>query len=914
MSLKYIALTALFVSCLFSCQTISQNQISDNNDNDTINNIVIKNGDARFDIYLPYIRHKRVALVVNHTSVVGNTHLCDTLKSLGINIVRVFTPEHGYRGNADAGATIEGNQNIENFDVVSLYGKTKKPTPQNMSDIDVVLYDLQDVGVRFYTYISTMHYVMEACAENNVPFVVLDRPNPNGDYVAGPVLEADCKSFVGMHPIPIVYGLTAGELAYMINNEGWLNGGTHCDLKVVKVDNYSHSMRLPLDIFPSPNLKSDLAVRLYPSLCLLEGSNVSVGRGTLMPFTIIGAPDTTLGSFSFIPKSIEGAKNPMHLNKTCYGDDLRNVSDTMHFTLKYIMKYYKNMGDKFWGNTRTFDILAGTKSLRNQIQQGLTEDSIVSTWQPKLNEYFSLREKYLLYDNNKNNYQFDNIDWETELFSDAVDSIYNKMTDKERAAQLVWITLNNNSTQTEVNKVLNQISEYQVGGILILKSSPSQVAKFVRKANEKSKTPLLFATDAENGLAMKFDNTIIYPKNMSLGAITDTILIEQFGQRIARELRSCGLNVNFAPVVDVNTNSKNPIIGIRSFGERAQHVSKYAQLVIRGMQSQGVVAVAKHFPGHGDTNLDSHLDLPIINGSKERLDSVELLPFKQCINNNVIGIMSAHISVPALDSNKVTASLSKIMLKDSLRNKYKFKGLIITDAINMAGIQAVVNKENAESAAIAAGNDVAEFSTNPQKAIQCILDKLATNEIDSTEFEYSVRRVLVAKKWCKAETSQPLYCPEIITNNINSEILAQKLFQSSVTALKSINLDTIQFNQYKYFGDWTQNNQISYKSAPNDSSVCVFVDDKNIASFNLYMQNNKKHITLAYAGNPYKISKINSIDNIDNIVIVYENNAYAKRALTNFIYYGYKVNAQIPISVANFNSSDGLNIDRQMLK
>lgn len=918
MSFKRIIYLAIFFCSSLACQEVQINEmeLSDvQSDSITVKPVV--NGDARIDFYLPYLRGKRVALVVNHTSVVGGKHLCDTLRSRGVDIVRVFTPEHGFRGNADAGAAINGNQNVTDFDVVSLYGKNKKPTPEQMNGIDVVLYDLQDVGVRFYTYISTMHYVMEASAEKGVPFVVLDRPNPNGDYVAGPILEADCKSFVGMHPIPIVYGLTAGELAYMINGEGWLEKGLHCDLKVVEVENYSHSMRLSLEIFPSPNLKSDHAVRLYPSLCLFEGSSVSVGRGTPDPFTILGAPDTSLGDYSFVPQSIEGAQNPMHLGKTCYGDDLRQVPDTT-FTIKYLLKYYKMMGEKFWGNTRSFDILAGTTKLRAQIKQGLTEDSIVSTWQPALNKYRAMRDKYLIYDSTDRQTHWQPIDWQSAMYSAEVDSMYGKMSVDERIAQLIWIYLNKDTDTEGLSKLLREVGQYKVGGVLFLKNTPMAVKTIINDVKSKSVTPLFFAVDGENGLAMKFENTIMLPKNMSIGAIADTTLVERFGEYVGRQLRSCGININFAPVVDVNTNSANPIIGMRSFGENAHRVARCATAYVRGMQRCGVVAVAKHFPGHGDTSTDSHTSLPVIACDTMRLDSVELLPFRRCIDEGVMGVMSAHISVPALDDSGMPASLSPKILDGLLRGKLSFDGLIVTDGINMAGIQNVTKGKNAEAEALAVGNDVVEFSIKIREAINAAKQKLVKNEIDTAVFEKSVRRVLAAKLWCGANLQPQDFRYDIDAANIADELLAKQLFEASVTALKSDGLDTVQFAEYKYFGSWKK--LVSSPTAKKTESVkniCVFVDDSSIGEFNAYLQTSKPltvqntKLTVVFAGNPYKISKLKSANKYASFVVAYEKNNQAKQALLDYISFGGSATGRLPVSVAPFAEGDGIDVVRK---
>jgi len=358
-------------------------------------------GNSRLSEYLPLIKEKRVGLLVNHTSVIGSTHLVDSLLSLGVNIKRIFTPEHGFRGDADAGEKIAGYVDPKTgLEVISLYANTKKPTPQNLNGLDCVIIDLQDVGVRFYTYNSTMHYLMEACAENKVTVIILDRPNPNGNYIDGPVLDLKFKSFVGMHPIPIVHALTMGELALMINGEGWLKNGIKCQLKVIQVKNNNRKTIYPIPIKPSPNLPNILSIRLYPSLCLFEGTDISVGRGTNKPFCIVGYPDKQFGTYEFTPISLTGmSKNPPHQNKTCYGINLQNESIKSQFTLKYILEFEKkwNRPEPFITNSKFFSMLAGNDLLQAQIKNGLTEDSIKQTWATDLKHYRALRKKYLIY-------------------------------------------------------------------------------------------------------------------------------------------------------------------------------------------------------------------------------------------------------------------------------------------------------------------------------------------------------------------------------------------------------------------------------------------------------------------------------------------------------------------------------------
>lgn len=362
------------------------------------NSIVV--GAEQFKEYLPLLKNKRVGLVVNQTSLVGKEHLVDTLIALGVDAQEVFAPEHGFRGKKDAGEHIvDGVDKKTGLRIGSLYGSHKKPTREDFENLDVIIFDIQDVGVRFYTYISTMHYVMEACAEQNKKLIVLDRPNPNGYYVAGPVLDTAYRSFVGMHPIPIVHGLTVGELAKMINGEGWLANSVICDLTVIKMKGYTHSTHYSLPVKPSPNLPNDRSITLYPSLCLLEPTVMSIGRGTDSPFQLIGYPDSTYGDYSFTPIRIDGAsKYPKHQNKICYGENLWPKSKGSRFTLKWLIKYYQKHGkDGFFTLESYFDKLVGNSTLRKQLEQGLSEEEIEHSWETELTQYKILREKYLLY-------------------------------------------------------------------------------------------------------------------------------------------------------------------------------------------------------------------------------------------------------------------------------------------------------------------------------------------------------------------------------------------------------------------------------------------------------------------------------------------------------------------------------------
>lgn len=363
----------------------------------------VATGAERIDQYLPLLKGKRIGMVVNHTSIVGaiQTHLLDTLLKLDVRVVKVFAPEHGFRGNADAGETVkDGKDSRTGIPIISLYGSNKKPTAAQLKDIDIIVFDIQDVGARFYTYISTMFYVMEACAENGKEMIVLDRPNPC-DYVDGPILKPAYRSFVGLLPIPVLHGCTVGELALMINGEGWIaNKKNPCRLKVIPMTGWKHGDSYSLPVKPSPNLPNDQSIRLYASLCPFEATRVSVGRGTTFPFQVLGAPDKKYGKFSFTPRSLPGFdKNPMHKGVACYGEDLRGVADVNGFTLRYFLRFYNLSGEgaAFFSRSRWFDLLMGTDSVRKAILKGESEEDIRNSWQKELQDYKEIRKKYLLY-------------------------------------------------------------------------------------------------------------------------------------------------------------------------------------------------------------------------------------------------------------------------------------------------------------------------------------------------------------------------------------------------------------------------------------------------------------------------------------------------------------------------------------
>jgi uncharacterized protein YbbC (DUF1343 family) len=403
-SIKNTAL--LFVIIVLSCGNSSPYQ----------NKAPLTVAANQLELYLPLLKNKRVGIVANQTSVIfkngsglglnggliknDNTHLVDSLIKRDVSVVKVFAPEHGYRGRADAGEYVKGGVDLKTgLPIVSLYGENRKPNPNVLEDLDVVVFDIQDVGTRFYTFVSTLHYMMEGCAALDIPLIVLDRPNPNGHYVDGPVLDLNYKSFVGMHAVPITHGMTLGEFAKMINGEHWLEDDLNCDLTVIPVANYNRKDAYMLPIPPSPNLPNQKAINLYPSLCLFEGTQVSVGRGTENQFQIFGSP--FLGdenySFQFIPKPNFGAKNPKHNAKTCYGKDLKNVDFLNEINLNWLIEAYENTTDKSSFFNSFFTKLAGQTILQQQIEKGWSALEIKKSWQEDLEKFKILRANYLLY-------------------------------------------------------------------------------------------------------------------------------------------------------------------------------------------------------------------------------------------------------------------------------------------------------------------------------------------------------------------------------------------------------------------------------------------------------------------------------------------------------------------------------------
>ena len=398
-SFRLIFLVIISTSCSAN-KTDTMGNIKSNLDKaDTNLQIRTKTGADNYNNYLPLLKNKKIGIVTNQTGILSNKiHLVDFLLEKNITIQKIFAPEHGFRGTADAGEhVVDGKDSKTGLSIISLYGDNKKPKPQQLSGIDIMVFDLQDVGARFYTYISSLHYIMEACAENNIPLLILDRPNPNGSIVDGPILEQSFTSFVGMHPVPLLHGMTIGEYGKMVNGEKWLKNGIQCKLTVIPCIDYTRIMKYNLPVKPSPNLPNDQAVNLYASLCLFEGTNVSVGRGTELQFQIYGSPYLPKSAFSFIPKPNFGAQNPVYNGVECYGEDLSAVAKVNRLELKWLIKAYASTTDKSKFFNPFFTKLAGTKKLQQQIEAGMSENKIRESWKKGLVDFKEMRSKYLIY-------------------------------------------------------------------------------------------------------------------------------------------------------------------------------------------------------------------------------------------------------------------------------------------------------------------------------------------------------------------------------------------------------------------------------------------------------------------------------------------------------------------------------------
>ncbi len=409
---KLIPLFLIIITGLTCCNNTGKSNFTvvDTQEESVKTDTVVYPGIYQTEQYIKLIDGKKTGIVSNQTGIINGVSLVDTLISLKQNIVKVFCPEHGFRGNADAGAKVDNSIDEKTgLPVISLYGNNKKPSAEQLSDIEVVVFDLQDVGVRFYTYISTLHYVMEACAESNIPVIILDRPNPNAHYIDGPVLDtANFRSFIGMHPVPVVYGMTIGEYGKMINGEKWLKNGVQCDLTVIPCKNYTHNTKYSLPVKPSPNLPNDRSVELYPAICLFESTTLSVGRGTNKQFQILGHPSLSVveeADFTFTPLPNEGASDPVLNGRLCYGFDLSEDNSVFEWkegklNIGVMIEMYKMFPEKdnFFKKSNSIELLSGYTGFREQIKNGVSEDEIRKGWQTGIEEFKKTRSKYLIYE------------------------------------------------------------------------------------------------------------------------------------------------------------------------------------------------------------------------------------------------------------------------------------------------------------------------------------------------------------------------------------------------------------------------------------------------------------------------------------------------------------------------------------
>lgn len=396
--IKFIAKSLFCLSSLICTYSYANQNITSHETSETTVS-AIKTGADNYEKYLPLLKNKKVGIVTNQTGILSNkTHVVDFLLEKKIALQTIFAPEHGFRGTADAGEHIvDGKDQKTGLPIISLYGDNKKPKAAQLANIEVMIFDLQDVGARFYTYISSLHYVMEACAENNIPLIVFDRPNPNGSIVEGPLLEKEFTSFVGMHPVPLLHGMTIGEYAQMVNGEKWLKDGIKCNLTIIPCSGYKREMPYSLPVKPSPNLPNDQSINLYASLCFFEGTNVSMGRGTEKQFQIYGSPYLKKTGFSFTPKPNFGAKDPVYNGKECFGEDLTAYPKLKQLEIKWLIKAYQNTSDKTKFFNGFFTKLAGTKKLQQQIESGVSEKEIRESWKKDLETFKAMRKQYLIY-------------------------------------------------------------------------------------------------------------------------------------------------------------------------------------------------------------------------------------------------------------------------------------------------------------------------------------------------------------------------------------------------------------------------------------------------------------------------------------------------------------------------------------
>ena len=759
-------------------------------------------GDEQFDAYLPLLEGKKVALLTNQTGIVGDAasfrvedplsdpdslirfgkdrdgnditygeHILDALVDRNVNVTAVFSPEHGFRGEADAGETVENAVDEKTgVPLISLYGNgnTNGPADSDMERFDTLVVDMQDVGLRYFTYYISLYNMMDACAAWDKEVVLLDRPNPNGFYVDGPILQEPYKSGVGRLPIPIVYGMTWGELAQMINGEGWLSEGRTAELTVIPCLNYTHQTHVPLSHEPSPNLKDMHAIYLYASTCYFENTVVSVGRGTELPFNAFGSPyfENVDGyGFSFTPQSMLGATEPPFLGETCYGKDLRTKPLQEIFdegiNLTYLIDAYhayQSLGQEqsFFGkgsNDRYFiDLLCGTDEVRRQIEEGLTSDEIKASWKYDLIRFRAQRRPYLLYEDADDAAY---IDPDPEMLTEAVLA---RMSLDQKIDQLLIVApeiLTQTETVTSAGDALREaLEQHPVGGILYFEPNivdPEQTKALLEATQSYAKAPLgvpLFACiDEEGGKVSRIakNDAFDVPRFDYLRNVKSKEEAYEIGLAIGKYLKEYGFNLDFAPCADVLTNPENTVVKDRSFGPDPAFVSDCVGAYCSGLHESGILSTIKHFPGHGSTVGDTHEGFALTERTLWEMKEAELIPFQRAGELGADAVMTAHISVPAITGDNTPATLSEAALNGVLRQDLGYDGLIVTDALNMKAISDHYGAGEACVLALKAGADLLLMPVSLTDAENAIKAALSSGELSEDRIDLSVRRILMKK-------------------------------------------------------------------------------------------------------------------------------------------------------------------------
>ena len=747
-------------------------------------------GDEQPEVYMPLLEGKRIALFTNQTGILKGTgeHILDVLMEKQLDVSFVLCPEHGFRGNLDAGAEVKDDVDEKTgIPLHTAYGEGL--SKEELDDFDVLVVDIQDVGLRYYTYYISMFHLMENCAEAGKEVVVLDRPNPNGFYVDGPLLQDEYVSQVGALPIPVVHGMTLGELSLMINGEGWLGSGKDSlKLTVVPCQNYTHQTLTEITVNPSPNLRDMRAIYLYASTCFFENTAVSVGRGTEYPFTVYGSPylkDTGDNSFSFTPKSIPGALQPPYENEECFGRDLREIE--LDFILQnginltYLCDAYRDLHSahpeiSFFGNPDKkgrywLDYLTGSDAVRKLIEEGKTPEEIEKSWEADVRQFRAKRAPYLLYEDRDTPEE-----WTKAPYTDK-EQVLAAMSTKEKLAQMCFIELRkwNGEEVHRLNKEQAELLDrYPVGGVCLFKENCRDVEQILQlnadlqqaETKKQGRPAMFISADQEGGWITRLETGCMMPGNMALGAAGDPELAKENAVIIAEEMKALGFNMDFAPDADVLTNPDNTIIGIRSFSDDPELTAKLGKASQQGFQEQGVIPTLKHFPGHGNTATDSHTGLPEVDRSFEELKAIELIPFQECIRAGADMIMTAHIRYPQLEQETrvskktgkevtIPATLSRKILTDLLRKEMGYQGVVITDALYMQAVSQHFDPLETNCMAIEAGADMLLMNVNIasekgiadfEKRLEDLEGLTETGELSMERIDESVLRILTLKE------------------------------------------------------------------------------------------------------------------------------------------------------------------------